>query len=57
MFYKIVNYLRDTQTELEDALRLEINRDDVKDTKFGRQLLKYLRKRRRFTNRMIKKYC
>ena len=55
MFYKIVNYFRDTQNELEDALRLEIDICEIRNTKFGKQLLKSVRKRRRIVNGVIKK--
>lgn len=42
------------QQELEDAIRMEINYDEVKETKYGKQLLKYIRKRHRITNLCIK---
>lgn len=42
--------LQDSQYELEEALRMEINYDEVKETKDGKKLLKYVRKRRRIVN-------
>ena len=42
------------QNSLEDALRLESTPDEVKETKDGKKLLKWLRRRRRVTNRLVK---
>ena len=42
------------QNELEDALRMESTPEEVKETKEGKRLLKYLRRRRRITNRLAK---
>ena len=47
--------LKCTQHELEDALCLEIDIKEIKDTKYGNQLLKYLRKRRKIVNGVVKK--
>lgn len=55
MMHRNIIKLKDTQNELEDALCLEIGMDEVKNTKYGNQLLKYLRKRRRTVNGIIKK--
>ena len=46
--------LRNIQDELEDALRIEIDYEEVKETKYGKKLLKYLRQRRRAVNRVFK---
>lgn len=46
--------LQDSQYELEDALRIEINYDEVKETKEGKRLLRYVRKRRRIVNGILK---
>lgn len=46
--------LQDSQYELEDALRMEINYDEAKETKEGKRLLKYVRKRRRIVNGISK---
>lgn len=46
--------IQDIQNELEDALRLEIEYAEVKETKDGKKLLRYLRKRRRAVNGVVK---
>lgn len=46
--------IRKLQNELEDAIRLETTPDEIKETKYGRQLLKYVRKRHRRINLAIK---
>ena len=38
------------QRELEEALKMEINYEDVKTSKDGKKLFKYLKKRRRIIN-------
>ena len=43
---EILNQLWATQENLEDALRLESTPTEIKATKEGKQLLKYLRHRR-----------
>lgn len=50
-----IEVLKKNQQELEDALRLEIDYEQVKDTKDDKKLLRYLRKRRRVVNSMVKK--
>lgn len=45
-----------SQENLEDALRMEIDYEDVNDTKEGKQLLHWLRKRRRVMEKFIKMY-
>lgn len=42
------------QRELEEAIQMEINYNEVKETKYGKKLLKYIRKRRRITNLCMK---
>lgn len=42
------------QDDLEDALRLESTPEEVKQTKYGKKLLKWIRHRRRVTNRFVK---
>ena len=42
------------QNDLEDALRLESTPEEVKETKEGKRLLNYLRRRRKLTNRLVK---
>lgn len=46
--------LKQIQQELEDALRLEADYEQVKETKEGKKLLSYLRKRRRVVNSIVK---
>lgn len=46
--------LQNSQSELEEALRMEINYDEVKETKEGKKLLKYVRKRRHIVNGISK---
>ena len=46
--------LKQIQQELEDALRLEVDYEQVKETKEGKKLLGYLRKRRRAVNSIAK---
>ena len=51
---EILNQLWETQEALEDALRLESTPEDVQESKDGKQLLKYLRYRRRVIGRIVK---
>lgn len=51
---EILNKIRAAQYDLEDALRMEIDYEDVKKTKEGKRLLKYLRRRHRIVDRFIK---
>jgi hypothetical protein len=51
---EILNKLRESQNTLEDALRLEVTPEEVKETQEGRRLLRYLRWRRRITNHLAK---
>lgn len=50
-----IHKLKCTQNELEDALHLEIDICEIRDTKFGKRLLKSVRKRRRIVNGVVKK--
>lgn len=52
---RIIQKLCDTQQELEDAFRMEINYEEAKDTKDGKKLLKFLKKRRRMINGIVRK--
>ncbi len=45
--------LYNSQCELEDALRMEITRAEVKQTKEGKKLFGWLRKRRRVILRIL----
>ena len=51
---EVLKKLLEYQDSLEDALRLESIPDEVKETKYGKKLLKWLRRRRRITNRFVK---
>ena len=46
--------IMDSQADLEDALRMEINYEDVRGTKEGKQLLKWLRRRRKLVESFYK---
>lgn len=50
----LISKLQDSQDNLEYALQMEINYEEVKDTKEGKRLLGYLRKRRRIVDRLVK---
>ena len=51
---EVLKKLLEYQDSLEDALRLESIPEEVKETKYGKKLLKWLRRRRRMTNRFVK---
>lgn len=51
---EILSKLLDNQDSLEDALRLESTPEEVKETKYGRKLFRWIRRRRRVTNRVVK---
>ena len=46
--------LQREQRELEEALKMEINYGDIKASKDGKKLFKYLKKRRRTVNAVVK---
>lgn len=50
LIYKMLSF----QNDLEDALRMESTPKEVTETKEGKRLLKYLRRRRKLTNRLAK---
>lgn len=50
----LIRKLQDYQQSLEDMLRLETTPEEIEETKYGRRLLKYVRRRRRTTDRVIK---
>ena len=50
----LIRKLQDYQQSLEDTLRLETTPEEIEETKYGRQLLKYVRRRRRATDRVVK---
>ncbi len=51
---EILIKLLENQDALEDALRLESTPEEVKETKYGRKLLRWIRRRRRVTSRVVK---
>lgn len=51
---EILKKILEYQDSLEDALRLESTPEEVKETKDGKKLLKWLRRRRSVTNRLVK---
>lgn len=51
---EVLRQLWTTQENLEDALVLESTPLEVKETKEGKQLLKYLRRRRRVMKHVLK---
>lgn len=50
----LIRRLQEYQFALEDMLRLETTPDEIQETKYGRQLLKYVRHRRSAINRVVK---
>ena len=50
----LIRKLQDYQHSLEDILRLETTPEEMEETKYGRHLLKYVRRRRRTTDRVVK---
>lgn len=51
---EVLKRLLECQNSLEDALRLESIPEEVNETKEGKKLLKWLRRRRRVTKRAVK---
>ena len=51
---EVLKKLLEYQDSLEDALRLESIPEEVNETKDGKKLLKWLRRRRRATNRLVR---
>ena len=51
---EVLNKLWIFQNSLEDALRLESTPEEIKETKEGKKLFRYLRWRRRVVNRISK---
>jgi hypothetical protein len=51
---EVLKRLLASQDALEDVLRMESTPEEVKVTKEGKKLLKWLRRRRRVTNRLAK---
>lgn len=51
---EILKKLLEYQDSLEDALRLESTPEEIKKAKDGKRLLRWLRRRRRLTNRFVR---
>lgn len=54
---EVLSCLRQSQEDLEDTLRIEINYEDVWHTKDGKRLLKWIRRRRKSVERFIRLFC
>lgn len=50
----LIRRLQEYQLTLEDILRLETTPEEIQETKYGRRLLKYVRRRRHTVDRVIK---
>jgi hypothetical protein len=50
----LIRRLQDYQQILEDTLRLETTPEEIQETKYGKRLLKYVRRRRRTVDRVVK---
>ena len=50
----LIRNLQDNQQSLEDALRLETTPDEIKETDYGKKLLRYVRSRHRIIQQAIK---
>lgn len=51
---EVLKKLLEYQNSLEDALRLESIPEEINETKEGKKLLKWLRRRRKVTDRIVK---
>ena len=51
---EFLSKLIEHQNELEDAIRLETSPEEIKETKFGKDLLKHVRRRGRLVRRCVK---
>lgn len=51
---EVLKKLLEQQNSLEDALRMESTPEEVKETKDGKKLLKWIRRRRRVMNRLVR---
>lgn len=51
---EILKKILEQQNSLEDALRMESTPEEVKETKDGKKLLRWIRRRRRVTNRLVR---
>jgi hypothetical protein len=51
---EILRKLQASQNAFEDTLRLEINYEEIKDTKEGKRILSWTRRRRKVVDRVCK---
>ncbi len=51
---EILRRLQASQNAFEDTLRLEINYEEIKDTKEGKRILSWVRRRRKIVDRVCK---
>ena len=51
---EVLRYLVKYQADLEDALKIEIEPNEVNDTKEGKQLFLWLKKRHKAVTKLIK---
>ena len=51
---EVLRKLLEHQSELEDAIKLETTPEEIKETKFGKDLLKRVRRRGRLVRRCVK---
>ena len=50
----LIGKLQELQDTFEDILRLETTPEEIQKTKYGRQLLGYVRRRRRVVDKVVK---
>ena len=51
---EILRKLQASQNAFDDTLRLEINYEEIKDTKEGKRILSWVRRRRKIIDRVCK---
>lgn len=51
---EVLRKMLEYQNELEDAIKLETTPEEIKETKFGKDLLRYIRRRGRLVKRCNK---
>ena len=51
---EVLRKLLACQDDLEDALRLESTPEEIKQTKYGKKLYKWIKRRRRVIDRFVK---
>ena len=51
---EILRRLQDSQNAFEDILRLEIDYEEIKDTKDGKRILSWVRRRRKVVDRVCR---